>query len=90
VNGNRPEVRDTEDDSVVWTSESIFLRVKVTPGPYCEFSYSADGKKFATSGDPFLAQPGGWVGARVGLFCLAPADAKTTGYVDVDWFRFER
>jgi beta-xylosidase len=81
---------DTPECEVPWTSESILLRVRVNPGASCEFSYSADGKRFSVLGKPFPAQPGGWAGARVGLFCLALDGAKQTGYADVDWFRLDR
>ena len=81
-----PEV---EEQSAPWKGDALFLRVKVTLGLECEFSYSADGQAFTSIGKPFAAEPGRWVGARVGLFCLVPAGAETHGYVDVDWFRFE-
>jgi beta-xylosidase len=78
------------ESEIPWRSDSIILRVRVGPGASCEFRYSADGKQFSTLGNSFHAQPGGWAGARVGLFCLAPASPKKTGYIDVDWFRFEK
>jgi beta-xylosidase len=89
VSGN-DKAQDTREGVVPWTTNSIFLRVHVDPVASCQFSYSADGKQFSAFGGAFQAKPGGWVGARVGLFCLAPADAKNAGCVDVDWFRFEK
>lgn len=87
---NEPPAEDTQEGDVPWASNSAFLQVRVNVGASCEFSYSTDGKRFSPIGKPFHAQPGGWAGARVGLFCLATADAKKTGYVDVDWFRLEK
>jgi beta-xylosidase len=84
------KAQDTREGVVSWTTDSIFLRVHVDPVASCQFSYSADGKQFSVFGGALQAKPGGWVGARVGLFCLAPASAEKTGYVDVDWFRFEK
>jgi beta-xylosidase len=85
-----PATEDTPECEVPWVNNSIYLRVRVGPGAFCQFSYSADGRQFSAWGKPFLAQPGGWAGARVGLFCLAPDGAKQTGYTDVDWFRLEK
>jgi beta-xylosidase len=87
---NGSTIEDTPEGGVPWTNASVFLRVRVGLGASCEFSYSNDGKQFSALGKSFHAQPGGWAGARVGLFCLAPADSKKTGYVDVDWFRLEQ
>lgn len=28
-----------------------------------------------------------WIGAKLGIFCTSPADAKTGSYADFDWFR---
>ncbi len=66
----------------------LYLRVKVSGDAVCEFSYSTDGKRFENLGDNFKAQPGMWIGAKVGLFSLGPADTTSRGYADYDWFRF--
>ena len=87
---NEPPTEDTQEGDVPWAGNSAFLQVRVNVGASCEFSYSTDGKRFSPIGKPFHAQPGGWAGARIGLFCLATANAKRTGYVNVDWFRLEK
>jgi beta-xylosidase len=69
--------------------EFALLRVKVTSGAVCSFSYSNDGKKFASLGRPFAAREGVWIGAKVGLYCLSSQGARESGYADFDWFRFE-
>jgi hypothetical protein len=38
----------------------------------------------------FTAKPGRWVGAKVGLFAAAPADARQTGFVTVRSFEIGR
>lgn len=68
--------------------ESVWLRVKVNAGAVCLFYYSNDGKKFTSLGKSFTAREGKWVGAKVGLFCLAPNGASESGHSDFDWFRF--
>jgi hypothetical protein len=40
-------------------------------------------------GNDFTAQPGVWIGAKVGLFCINPNINKRNGFADFDWFRFE-
>lgn len=64
----------------------IYLRVKVESGGKCSFYYSADGKRFHNVGDTFIARQGKWIGAKVGLFSVAPY-GKERGWVDADWFR---
>lgn len=53
----------------------------------CRFAYSADGAHFTEAGPEFAARAGHWVGAKVGLFAAAPADAKSAGHADFDFFR---
>ena len=64
----------------------IYLRVKVEAGGKCSFYYSTDGKHFHNVGDTFIARQGKWIGAKVGLFSVAPY-GKERGWVDADWFR---
>ena len=75
--------------------QSVYFRVQVELEAQCTFEYSLDGERYAAVGEPFAAVPGGWVGAKLGLFCLrfeeqtaagtVPAEG---GYADFDWFRF--
>lgn len=66
----------------------VFFKVEVKgPNAICQFSYSEDGKEYTKIGKPFKAQPGKWIGAKVGLFCVSTQEAKRGGYADVDWFR---
>lgn len=62
----------------------LWLRVAVEPEARCEFSYSTDGQKFKPLGKPFVASPGKWIGAKVGLFC-----SGEDGHADFDWFEVE-
>ncbi|HKR21098.1 MAG TPA: glycoside hydrolase 43 family protein [Pyrinomonadaceae bacterium] len=68
-------------------TKSVFLRISVDNAT-AEFSYSTDGNKFFPAGEPFAMKPGVWIGAKVGLFSLAPADATAFGSARYDWFRF--
>ncbi len=68
---------------------TIYLRVEVKKGAMCHFSYSLDGKHFQSAGTTFKARQGKWIGAKVGLFSVAPY-GKERGWADADWFRREK
>ncbi|MEE1944655.1 glycoside hydrolase 43 family protein [Pedobacter sp. KR3-3] len=66
---------------------NVYLRVKVSTGAKCQFSYSLDGNNFTNVGEVFQAEPGKWIGAKVGLFCVRDQQTNDSGYADFDWFR---
>jgi beta-xylosidase len=68
----------------------IFLRVTVSQGGKCRFSYSYNGKNFTNAGDEFVAETGKWIGAKVGIFCTRQSQTNDSGYADFDWFRVEK
>jgi beta-xylosidase len=65
----------------------VYLRLSVIEGAKCIFSYSFDGKNFTNVADVFQAEPGKWIGAKVGLFCTREQQINDSGYTDFDWFR---
>ena len=65
----------------------LYLRASIAAGGKVRFSHSADNRRFTPLGDVFTAKPGHWIGAKIGLFAIAPPDAARTGHVDIDWFR---
>jgi beta-xylosidase len=68
-------------------SPSIYLRVKAGKNGLCNFSYSTDGLTYYNADQSFTAEPGRWIGAKVGLFCTRDSHSNDSGYADVDWFR---
>ncbi|WP_419699469.1 glycoside hydrolase 43 family protein [Mucilaginibacter sp. NFX135] len=66
---------------------TIWLRVKVSVGAKCDFSYSTDGQTFINVGETFQAEVGRWIGAKVGIFCTRDTQINDSGYADFDWFR---
>ena len=68
------------------SQEEIYLRIAVDEGN-TSFSYSLDGIEFHSIGEPFVAQPGRWIGAKMGIFAGGLADHGEFGYADFDWFR---
>jgi len=69
---------------------TVWLRVDVRSGGKCTFFYSLNGKKYQPLGGDFTARKGGWIGAKVGLFCNRPEVSGAGGWMDVDYFRFEK
>ncbi|NDW17742.1 glycoside hydrolase [Dysgonomonas sp. 216] len=68
----------------------FYLRVQVKDGGICTFSYSADGKKYQTIGEPFIARQGKWIGAKTGLFVMNKEGGSSRSWLDVDWFRITK
>lgn len=72
-------------------TNTAYFKVEVTaPDATCQFSYSEDGEKFINIGKPFKAQPGKWIGAKVGLFCISSQEAIRGGYGDIDYFKISK
>lgn len=86
---------DGSEEKIIETerlkSNSAFFKVEVSaPDAMCQFLYSENGKKFKKIGKPFKAQPGKWIGAKVGLYSLSHQDAKPGGYADIDFFKIAK
>ena len=81
--------KETETEITRMNVSDVFLRVKVTKGASCLFSYSLDGKNFINAGEAFQAEVGRWIGARVGLFCIRNTQTNDSGFADFDFFRVE-
>ena len=73
--------------SATLNGTTAFLKVSVSEKGICKFSYSTDGKEFVSLGTDFIAKPGVWIGAKVGLFCLNPNMQISKGFADFEWFR---
>ncbi len=88
---------ENTEASIPYGSADIYMRVEVHSAPQegnphaaiCTFSYSTDGKRFRPLGEPFTAVEGAWIGAKVGLFCIRAAEKNDSGWVDIDYFKFD-
>ncbi len=78
-----------EEAETACGGDTIELRVAVDTDAACTFSHAKDGGRFTPIGQPFNAIAGTWIGAKVGLFCLAQRSDPAPGFADVDWFRVE-
>ncbi|MDE6628727.1 MAG: glycoside hydrolase 43 family protein [Muribaculaceae bacterium] len=63
----------------------MLMRVEVSKGALCTFSYSTDGgKKWVRCGkEPFKARAGKWIGAKAGFFSVVPDGVSDRGWIDV-------
>ncbi len=79
----------SEEEKVIakLTGKEVCFKVAVVKGGLCQFSYSTDGSHFTTAGEIFQAEPGQWIGAKVGLFATRETKTNDAGYADYDWFR---
>lgn len=68
----------------------IYFRVRIDKGAVCTFSYSTDGENFKNVPEKFTAQPGRWIGAKVGIFCTEKDFTNDCGYADFDWVRIDK
>lgn len=71
------------------SSGIIYFRIVVSKGATCSFYYSLDGKSFIQAGDIFHAEPGKWIGAKIGFSATRSTQSNDSGYADIDWFRVE-
>ena len=80
---------EKETELASLSSGEVYLRVTVSAGAKYQFSYSLDGKKYTETGATLTAEPGRWIGAKVGLFCTRREQTNDSGHAEVDWFRIE-
>ncbi|MCR4612542.1 MAG: glycoside hydrolase 43 family protein [Bacteroidaceae bacterium] len=67
---------------------TVWLRVRCEAGGLCHFSYSLDGRKYHSAGQPFQAREGKWIGARIGL-CSVTREGTELGWTDCHEFTLE-
>lgn len=66
----------------------LYLRMVVKDG-ICAFSYSLDGKRFKSAGEPFKMRQGKWIGAKFGFVAECHKLSVSRGWLDVDWVKIE-
>ena len=87
ISGNEEEIVE----QVRVKEATVFLRITVSaPNAQCSFSFSEDGVNYTSVGRTFIAKPGKWIGAKVGMFCTAVPGIRNGGYADFDWFRITK
>lgn len=72
-------------------ADTVYFKVVVTvPDAMCQFLFSENGKNFKKIGKPFKAQPGKWIGAKIGLFSISTEVAKRGSYADIAFFKIDK
>ncbi|MCR4994392.1 MAG: glycoside hydrolase 43 family protein [Bacteroidales bacterium] len=67
----------------------VYLRMSVNNGT-CRFSYSTDGRRFHSVGEPFAMRQGKWIGAKLGFTAQSDGKERNRGWLDVDEIRILR
>ena len=62
----------------------ISFAIRCDRGARCHLSYSTDGRRYVAIPSPFQARVGKWIGAKYGLFSIAPT-AGSKGWIDLRW-----
>lgn len=83
-------VSETETKPILISTNTIYLKVKVSKGGICSFYYSTDDKNYQSIGTDFTSKEGKWIGAKVGLFALSEKVTNDSGNAAVDWFRITK
>ena len=81
---------ENESLPITVSQNTMYLRIKVSPGALCTLSHSVDGKTFTDIGLPFKGREGRWIGAKIGFFFTRPGKFNDAGSADIDWIRFEK
>ena len=84
--GNLPE----ETIIAKVTDSSLMFSIEVDPGGKYKFSYVDGDKERVNIPHEFIAKPGKWVGAKLGMFYTRKVVTNDGGYADIDWFRIEK
>lgn len=71
-------------------SDAVYLKMKVTNGAVCAFSFGVNGNDYTLMGSGFEAKALKWVGAGIGLYCFSNSSQNISvagGFADFEWFR---
>jgi beta-xylosidase len=81
--------RGTEEIITALANGEVRLQVEVADGGWCSFALVTANSTRQFARKKFQAQPGKWIGAKVGIYCTGAA-TETCGYADFDYFRFSK
>lgn len=82
-------LKATERDTIPYSPAihlDLYLRMTIKDG-ICTYSYSTDGKRYKTAGEPFTMRQGKWIGAKFGFVSECSERKGNRGWLDVDWMR---
>ena len=64
-------------------SGAVYLHLTMKSGAIASFAYSTDGVNKTTAATNFVAKPGKWVGAKMGIFCSGERITNDAGFVEM-------
>lgn len=70
------------------TGQELRLAVTVADGGLCSFAWLGAAGEWMRTPTTFQAQPGKWIGAKVGIYCSGVPGKAAAGHGDFDYFRF--
>lgn len=82
-------VEEVCQESCSICGNEIYLCMDVKEGGVLQYSYSEDGIVYTAIGTSEQAVPGGWTGARPGIFCGNFLGKVSAGYADFQYYHVE-
>jgi beta-xylosidase len=79
-------VNNAETASATIDKPVARLRLTMKDGGECTFAHAGDHGEFEAIGNSFQAVEGVWIGAKVGVFAIAPPGVEA--HADFEYFRF--
>ena len=69
------------------SGQPVSFRLRVGDGGLCQFSFAMADREWTVVPEKFQAQPGVWIGAKVGLYAITTSEGQG-GCADFDYVRF--
>lgn len=82
--------QETESTPIELGTRDVELRIMVSKGALCSFSFRTNGRDFVPVGVAFKAREGRWVGAKIGFFFNRPGRFNDAGSANIDRITFEK
>ena len=67
--------------------EALQLSLQVGRGAVCRLRVRCEGDAWHQIGSEFVAQPGHWIGAKFGLYCLSPLEISDHAFAEFSYCR---
>lgn len=81
--GSKEIVRPIVAIASINNSTDIYFRIQMDAGGIAQFAYSMDGVYFTNLEYTFKAEPGVWVGAKMGYYCTSERSTNDAGYLEI-------
>ncbi len=82
--------KEKEGEKFTVKGTTVYLMVIMKEKGVYRFAFSEDDIHYTMLKKSFVAKPGRWIGAKMGLVCLRNNITNDAGYADIDWVRFDK